>query len=378
MNKLSSVYLLMLKDKPYFKIGKSDNTVARLEVLEKMWGEFNLEKSIEIKCSTDRVFRLEKILQYIFEIYNVTMEEKHEGHTEWFDIECLDSVISMVQMIKQERNDILEIIYGVKVPKKKTKAIFSKLSAKEKRKAKAKMIRKKDMEVSNTIMQFLQENNTSISYINIKLGLIQFTGLDKKLIDQLWNYRFYNFTFFTTWSYTSDITWFQFWEVTDMINDDMEIVLLDVYKLLNELEQQPKINSDIAYGNNYLEEYKKELEDMFSMKEKIIEEKVTFKIFKFNKLGLRKYESITLNVNSINMVSCGGCGCTIYYKNGRRKTILWLDYGVLEDMKNDSSIDIGEYLWFKECESEEYQKFWKWKQQFPFDEIYMENPNLYN
>lgn len=381
MKNLSSVYLLVLKDKPYFKIGKADNTVSRLEVLEKMWGKFDLVKSFEIKCSIQTVLKLEKTLQYIFEIHNIPMEEKYDGHTEWFSIDCLDSVITMAQSIKKEREDIIEIIHGVKMPIQEKKK--SHISYKERRRINAKIREEKNIKIASEIIELVEQKKDLIDYISMELGLIKFIGLSDENYDFLFHKRFDSFTFFGSFSQKKEgkinIVWYHFDTKKVTYFDVAEKkLLLSIYQLLEELEQQPQINSDIEYGKNYLEKQEQYFIDFFFPKEKTIEEKVTFKIFKFNNLGIRKYKSLTLNINSIKMIHCGGCGCTIYYKNGRKKTILWLDYMILEEMKNDSSLDLSSYLWFEEGNGKEYQKFSSWKEQFPFDEIYRENPNLFD
>jgi len=89
---------------------------------------------------------------------------------------------------------------------------------------------------------------------------------------------------------------------------------------------------------------------------------VTFKVFSFDKIGNKKNSEITLKIKSIKTICCGGCGCTIYYKNGKRKTILWDDTRIKQVLDDD----LESQIWFN---NETYNLFSNWKEQFSFDKI---------
>ena len=96
-----------------------------------------------------------------------------------------------------------------------------------------------------------------------------------------------------------------------------------------------------------------------------MKEKVTFKIFEFDRLNMRKYKEITLNIKSIKTICCGGVGCTIYYKNGKSRLLYWYTDDI--KMALDELIPpTNKAFWF---DDETYDIFWEWYKQFPFDDI---------
>jgi len=114
---VSFVYLLLSLDNKKFKIGKSDNVYNRYNTLRKNWGEFDLEKSWQIKCKKKQVHSVEKILHFIFDKWNIKLTEQLDGYTEWFDVACMDEVIDLLKhMIKH--NDTIQLVEGIELPLK--------------------------------------------------------------------------------------------------------------------------------------------------------------------------------------------------------------------------------------------------------------------
>lgn len=98
-------------------------------------------------------------------------------------------------------------------------------------------------------------------------------------------------------------------------------------------------------------------------------ESVTFKIFEFDRLGIKKYKKFTLNIKSIKTICCGGTGCNIYYKNGKTKYLHWYSDSIKEMLDEHQLRFDGKILWF---DDETYNIFWDWYSQFPFDDICQE------
>ncbi len=179
----SSVYLLVSKEHPMFKIGKADNIISRLTQLKRKWGEFNLEQSIEIVCSPDASFRLEKNLHYVFSEKNLVLDDQKEGYTEWFDMHCFDDVIEMVNSIaKQKPKEIKEIKQGIILPERevlqKDRSQTSTSARKQKialnREQKIAKIKKENIDKANRVVSFFEKYLNCIVYFDRKIGLAVF------------------------------------------------------------------------------------------------------------------------------------------------------------------------------------------------------------
>lgn len=118
--KTSSVYLLVSKNKPMFKIGKADDVISRMTTLERHWDEFDYTRSIEVVC-IDQVFDFERSLQKIFKNYNLKPSElgideqaavKADGYTEFFHIDCFDGVKENIEHLKKWNSNVLEVKNG--------------------------------------------------------------------------------------------------------------------------------------------------------------------------------------------------------------------------------------------------------------------------
>lgn len=114
-HKISCVYLLVSADGKKFKIGRSKHIFSRYKTLKKDWGEFDLEKSLKIKCPANQAANLEKILQFVFDEWNLDLTPKTDGYTEWFNMECFGKARHMLESICQHKSDI-QIFESVKIP----------------------------------------------------------------------------------------------------------------------------------------------------------------------------------------------------------------------------------------------------------------------
>jgi len=87
----SYVYILLSKDGEKLKIGKADNTKNRLKTLKKTM-DFDLANSKQIKCVRGTALKIEKILHSMFYEYRLSLNEKFDGSTEYFDIDVLQEL----------------------------------------------------------------------------------------------------------------------------------------------------------------------------------------------------------------------------------------------------------------------------------------------
>lgn len=161
----SSIYLLVSKGNGYFKIGNFSNTLERLPLLEKLWGEFDLERSVEIVCNESRAYRLERTLHFIFEDRSVDMGKKNEGFSEWFDIDCLDEVLTAVSGIQKHQNGVKFVQNGIARanPSQSTyKGIVEQYE--------------KNIHTAREIVSLFQSVRRDIKYINLQHGLIILEG----------------------------------------------------------------------------------------------------------------------------------------------------------------------------------------------------------
>jgi len=184
MNKKSFIYLLILKEKKIFKIGKADNISNRYESLKKTYGDFDLKASYYIECKDESVFKVESILHYIFKDFNIIQDNKG-GHTEWFDIQCYERVVEVVKILKKVNSDIFNIKQNISLPKEKNTL---KLTYKEKRKINAKKKQLKllnnNIKNANAIVEILTDIENNIIFFNKEQNLIVFENVD---IDTLWS-----------------------------------------------------------------------------------------------------------------------------------------------------------------------------------------------
>ena len=200
MNKESFIYLLILKEKKIFKIGKADNIFNRYESLKKIYGDFDLKTSYYIKCKDESVLKLESILHYIFKDFNI-IQDNREGYTEWFDIKCYEQVVEIVKILKKINSDIFNIKQNISFPKEKNTL---KLTYKEKRnnneKKKQLKFLSNNIKNANAIVEILTNIENSIIFFNKEQNLIVFENVDintLRLLSRLksFEYRmgFFNF-----------------------------------------------------------------------------------------------------------------------------------------------------------------------------------------
>lgn len=113
----SYVYILPLKDRSKFKIGKANNIYSRIKTLQKHWGEFDLAKSFILECNEQEVFKIEKNLHFIFKENNLDLSDKYDGYSEFFSMDCFHLVENAIKLFL-ELKDIVKITISEKELKK--------------------------------------------------------------------------------------------------------------------------------------------------------------------------------------------------------------------------------------------------------------------
>lgn len=132
----SYVYMLVAQDHKKFKIGKADDIHKRIQTLQNTWNQFDLNKSLQIKCKKNDVYKIEKTLHFIFENWNIDIQEKQDGYTEWFDINCFEEAKNMIlSILNAKSQDKIELIEGIQVTQKLPKKLnwWNELSSEEKK-----------------------------------------------------------------------------------------------------------------------------------------------------------------------------------------------------------------------------------------------------
>jgi len=109
MSKNSYVYILVDKSQQKFKIGLTIDILQRYKTLASIYGKFSLRNSYLIECKESYGKKLEKILHFTFSDFNLNINSNLGGHTEWFDISCLNDLISFIKKIKHLNKNIIKI-----------------------------------------------------------------------------------------------------------------------------------------------------------------------------------------------------------------------------------------------------------------------------
>jgi len=119
----SYVYVLVLKDHSMLKIGKADNVYSRMTMLEKLWGEFDLEKSFVYECKNEYVNKLERLFHAALYDFNIENLEDKDGYTEFFAMESISFIKGIAEVLMKTKRDIVkkslkEILPNVKEVKR--------------------------------------------------------------------------------------------------------------------------------------------------------------------------------------------------------------------------------------------------------------------
>lgn len=90
---LAFVYLLVNSEHTRFKIGFSIDPLQRLKSIAT---KIDMDYSRQVSCTPSDVRRLEKVLHAWFDDFRIHPDliDDPQGHTEWFEINCWDKVIS--------------------------------------------------------------------------------------------------------------------------------------------------------------------------------------------------------------------------------------------------------------------------------------------
>lgn len=111
--KQAYIYLLLLKNREKFKIGKALNPYQRIQTLVEDNNEFDLQNSYQICGNTYFISKFEYMLHFLFSDYNVNHNVAFEGYTEWFKIECLQRVLELLYKIRDLTIDKVNINKGI-------------------------------------------------------------------------------------------------------------------------------------------------------------------------------------------------------------------------------------------------------------------------
>lgn len=119
--KKSFLYFVIFPKFQYLKIGKSDNIENRMLGIKKYWGDIDYENSYYLCLPTEKVFKIEKALHNLLEKYKIK-NISGDGFSEIFDLQVLDSALSLIEIYSQLEGDI-KLVKGIPKNKliKKTK-----------------------------------------------------------------------------------------------------------------------------------------------------------------------------------------------------------------------------------------------------------------
>jgi len=158
MSKNSYVYILVDKSLKKFKIGLTKDILQRYKTLNSLYGNFSIKDSYLIKCKNDYAKKLEKILHFTFSDFNLDIKSHVEGHTEWFDICCLNDLIKFVKEIKQINKNVIEIKQNIKEIEILNKNSLSKNKAlKEKKEYRMKQLKKENILKTITFLKTIKK-----------------------------------------------------------------------------------------------------------------------------------------------------------------------------------------------------------------------------
>ncbi len=114
-----ALYLLVKEDKTSFKIGITNNIEARYLRLSSIWGEIDLDSSCTISGSRHEVSGLERTLHYLLDNWRIAHQDKAEGYSEWFSMDCFDKAVEFIHSVIPLKRGSLDnkITYGIKIDK---------------------------------------------------------------------------------------------------------------------------------------------------------------------------------------------------------------------------------------------------------------------
>jgi hypothetical protein len=88
------VYIFVNQKNTFFKIGRTTRLSKRKKLLEKLWGQFDYDKSFVIHSNKEDSKILEKTLHYLISNYKYKFEvsENRNGFTEFFKFEAYNLI----------------------------------------------------------------------------------------------------------------------------------------------------------------------------------------------------------------------------------------------------------------------------------------------
>lgn len=126
------LYLLVSQDGTMFKIGITANIAGRIQQLQTVWGGLDLHRSCLVAGDDLRVRGLESMLHFLFSNENIAHGNSQDGHTEWFNIDCLDRVVEEIERVAAIKEDAgIVLSKGINLPKKPERESTQTLLAKK-------------------------------------------------------------------------------------------------------------------------------------------------------------------------------------------------------------------------------------------------------
>ena len=92
------LYVCKWSDKNIFKVGWSINAKSRIKWLSKEL-KTNLETILIVSNDYNIIRNLENNIHYILDNYNIVLDEKINGRTEWFKVECIQTCLSTISSV---------------------------------------------------------------------------------------------------------------------------------------------------------------------------------------------------------------------------------------------------------------------------------------
>lgn len=104
------VYLLPTYDRTLVKIGRSIDPLDRIAGLASLYPEIDLAHSIVVAVDSPKI---ETALHAIFDLRREPRPIRCDGYTEWFNGDCLDEALAMLDAIATQRGSDYRVFYNV-------------------------------------------------------------------------------------------------------------------------------------------------------------------------------------------------------------------------------------------------------------------------
>lgn len=103
MEKTSYVYILLFPKSRTIKVGKADNIINRVLILERIWGPIDYENSYKMAVPMQQVYAVEKMLHFLLAQYRYQASENKDGYTELFSHDALAAALRHIDYFVTEK-----------------------------------------------------------------------------------------------------------------------------------------------------------------------------------------------------------------------------------------------------------------------------------